>query len=235
MMVGPLAMVIGLLGPVGLIASARADYSLSFDQANYTVGVGQVFDVRVFLVETPGTSVLQTDGLFGAGMDLNYNLPPAVSDPAQVTSVSPPIGLDPTANLFTSITPSIGSNAGVATLIWDNGIGPILFPSNGSNEILVGTFEFTAGLTAGQVTNLSLDIPTTLGGQFVTGVGDVLDASISVGTATITVGRSVPEPSSLILVVCGLICVCSYGWRSASKRQTTEAGMIGAKLGLLLA
>ena len=219
MMVCPMVMVIGLLGPVDLIVSARAGLTLRFDQANYTVGAGQVFDAQVFLVEGPGTNVLQTDGLFGAGMDLNFNLAPSVSDPAQVTSVAPPVGLDSTANVITSITPSVGSNAGVATLIWDNGIGPILFPSAGSDEILVGTFQFTAGLTPGQVTNLSLDIPTGLGGQFVTGAGDVLDASISTGTATITVASAVPEPSSLVLLAGGLICVCGYARRARQQSK----------------
>ena len=80
------ALAVALLGLVCMVSPARAGFILAFDNPHVAVNPGEVFDIRVSLVETGGTTVLNNEGLDGAGVTLSFNLSPMVSDPAQVLS-----------------------------------------------------------------------------------------------------------------------------------------------------
>ena len=186
------ALAVALLGLV-VWFPRPAGHMLAFDNPHVAVNPGEVFDIRVFLVETGGTTVLNNEGLEGAGVTLSFNLSPMVSDPAQVLSSDANPGVDPLlgAVVNTPVTPATATTAGTAPLMWSVGLGPTITTTD--SQILIGTFEFQAGMTLGQVTQIS--VAPLSGDQFVTGQGNVIpEASIAAATGTITV-TAVPEPA----------------------------------------
>jgi hypothetical protein len=188
--------------------TARADFVLGFGQTNYSVDPSQGIDVPVFLTET-GTTILTTDGLNSVGLVVSFNLPILVSDPAQVTLITPNPGVNDIDDfLSTTINPATGSTTGTAELMFSIVLSDVLKPEAGSSSILVGTFHFVAGSVLGEVTNLSTGILPG-GSQFLSGTGQELDSMITTGTASISV-RSVPEPSGMVLMGAGILSLGGY-------------------------
>ena len=90
----------------------------------------------------------------------------------------------------------------------------------GSFRILIGTFRFTAGLIGGETTTIrAADIPD-FSDDWITGADGQLDDVISAGRATITVNTSaVPEPSSAIAMVIGLLGAGGFGLAGQRRRS----------------
>ena len=200
-------MVLGLAS-----SSAQAGFILGFGQTNYQVGPGQGIDVPVYLTES-STDILATAGLNSAGLVVSFNLPPMVSDPAQVTTITPNPGVNDVNDFIsTSITPATGSTIGTAELMFSIVLSDVLKPPPGSSSVLLGTFHFVAGSVPDQVTNLSTGIVSD-GPQFLSGTGQNLDSMITTSTATIT--AAVPEPSGIVLVLVGtgILSVIGYACR----------------------
>jgi hypothetical protein len=216
--------------------SSRADFVLGFGQTNYLVGPGQGVDVSVFLSES-GTNILATDGLNSAGLVVSFNLPPMVSNPAQVTSITPNPGVNDVDDFVTSsINPATASAAGTAELLFSVVLSDVLKPPPGSSSVLLGAFHFDAGSVPGQVTSLTVAIAPG-GSQFLSGTGQALDSMITTGTATITT-LPVPEPSSGVFLVeaaaLGLLCLAGDRRRrktaaSTNPRVVTERGRVAER------
>ena len=209
-------------------ASADYDYQFVFDATNYTASPGQVIPVKVYLQETVdgGSSPWFTtagQGLFSGGVRIYFDLPPIPSDRAEVVSsaniIKNPLFTDPSA-----LTPVAGgSSAGLSAAVNDPFTqliqGTVVNAS--TSRILLGTFNFTAGLIPYEVTNLEasdfdLGSPITQNVVFDSNTFNSvdLDTLILPGFATITV---IPEPSSLALW--GLGGVALTGWQFRRSRR----------------
>ena len=201
------------------LGDAHADFMYQFAQSAYQVNPGQTVDVAVFLRETvaPGDmSLLATEGLFGAGVRIRWDVPPVPTQPARVLAV---------ADIFDN--PAFGTVSGLDVLLTSAGLAEnvglspdgVLASGSGPNfDILLGTFRFTAGTIGGEVTHLratdfdpaSFDTLTNINGT-------PLDDLIADANATITVknkgGATVPEPSSLPLLFVGMTLVALWRHR----------------------
>ncbi len=215
------------------VAEAGSVYQFAFDQLTYEVDPGTQVLVNVFLQEqvSAGTSsVLATDGLIGAGVRVSFDLSPLPSDPAKVLGVSGVLPNDGSGG-FTGGLYHLGVASGsYAELSETVGLSspPIMGTDLGGGlfEILIGTFRFTAGSIAGQTTLIQAgDIPGF--SEIVTNTGEVLDALIAPGTASIHVrGEAVPEPSSWIVLALGLIGVGGYGLTQYPLRTSSGRPML---------
>jgi hypothetical protein len=197
--------------------TARADfmYQFAFDQANYNVAPGGTVDVQVFLQETVSggsTSRLSSDGLISAGVKVRFD-ESAPSDPAKILATAD-MSFNPAFNstVLDLRTLSAGTSGQLTEAV---GLGsPAVHATGGPTtfSVLVGTYHFTAGSTAGQVTHLRATLPSLASN--VTGTGLRLDPLIGDGSATITTGAQVvPEPSSLVLLAIGVLSTCCFTWR----------------------
>jgi hypothetical protein len=210
-------MALAALWALGGGTAQAALYEFSFNQSNFTVSPGGTVDVPVFLRETvsPGeVSLLHDFGLVGAGVKVTFDVPPVPAHPARVLSAADIIP-NPAFDLIgdRSVTP--GSSAQLlegtflAPAVKAQGSGPVY-------DILLGTFRFTAGSEAGEVTHLRAgDFDITGNFNVVNTLPPtVLDPLIREGTATITVVLAVvPEPAALILTALGGAGLLGYAWR----------------------
>ncbi|MFK8115239.1 MAG: PEP-CTERM sorting domain-containing protein [Rubripirellula sp.] len=199
-------------------ASAALVYS--FSEANYEVTAGSTVDVTVFLQQQDATGDpidLTIDGLVSAGVRVTFDTTPP-SDRAEVL-----LEADITPNpLFddTSFGPEFDLVAGESAGFVDS-VDDVFAPITGNN-ILLGTFRFTAGSVIGEVTNVravdfGIDDDTFAGDFDFT----ILDGAIGQGISTITV-TAVPEPSSLgLLLVGGTVVVMSR--RRRRRRKSVES------------
>ena len=175
--------------------SVHAGFMYSFGQTNFDVVAGGTVDVPVYLlqVDAMGDPVnLTIDGIFSGGVRVFFNVTPP-SDPAAVLSLA---DIVPNPMFDTDLPPDfdlvVGESAGFVDSI------DFFSPALMGNNILLGTFTFTAGNVIGEVTNLraedfsSAPNETIANDPFFT----PLDNLIGTGGATITV-TAVPEPSSL--------------------------------------
>jgi hypothetical protein len=196
---------------VGLGHSAPAwtvTYEYRTDQAKYTVAPGGTAPVNVFLRETfaPGDpTFLDTEGLLTAGVRVHFDVPTVPTDPAEVLTTAD-IAINPAFNGPTFSDVVAGSSAGFFGAV-DFFSPTVTTPTGpGFNEILLGTFTFTAGLVPGEVTNLlATDFDTSTDETLTGNSFLVLDPLIADATATITVVT--PEPSTQVLGVAGLMTV----------------------------
>ena len=194
---------------------ATADIIYAFDQSNYEVAPNGTVDVSVFLRQiapSAGDPVdLGGDGIVSGGVRVFFNDTPP-SDRAEVlalTDISPNPLFDE-AFLGADFDLDPGVSAGFVDSVDD-----VFSPLTGSS-ILLGTFRFTAGSIAGEVTNL---LATDFSGFDETVGGDLaftsLDNFIGQGTATITVAAAVPEPSTFLMLAGIFVIGLGYRRRSA--------------------
>jgi hypothetical protein len=175
-------------------ATARADYSFQFTdgsgatQTNFTVGLGQTVDVRVYLLQSGADTGLTTSGLRSGGAGVSYNQ--AIANVASTGAITPNPAFD---------TSSKGLGTGNATVNVSQVLNPpVTAPTTGAdaNRILLGTFTFT-GISGGTTTVATFDPHPAPTDDNVLGNGTVLDAGILNSSVAITV--AVPEPSTLLL------------------------------------
>jgi hypothetical protein len=193
-----------------------ASYSYAFDAANYLVAPSTKVHVNVYLKETVGigeTAILghAGAGLFGAGVKLQFDLPPQPANPAKVLTT-----LDITANsLFddlstTDVSDVSASLAENTTNIIDFVHGAQPDPSKDEYWLLIGTFAFMAGATPGEVTPILATRYSDTASVVITGDGVELDNRIAGTHGAITV---VPEPSALALAsIASLLIVAFRCW-----------------------
>ena len=211
----------------GSIASAAYEYRYVFDATNYSVSPGQVVPVSVYLQETVngGSTPWFTStnmGLFSGGVRIVFDQSPP-SDRAEVLSTANifknPLFTDPSTTL--NVVP--GSSAGLIAAVNDPFTqliqGTVVNAS--TSRILLGTFNFTAGLVPNEVTNLLATDYVTPANQNVVFNSDTfdsvdLDAVILPANATITV---VPEPSSLALLGLGGAALVGWQFRRSRRQQ----------------
>jgi hypothetical protein len=175
-----------------------------FDRSNYTVAPGGTVAVTVFVQETvkpsDDSSLLGPgrDGLIRGGVVVQVGLP-APTKPARVRSTSAIAGNSgfDLAIIPQIPSPSTSACAGILELSQSPVFGEVVSRSATCQSVLlpIGTFTFTAGPVAGEVTFLTAmameDAGDIAGGSNVTNSGIVLDPVIQPGTAMITVSKSV--------------------------------------------
>ena len=178
--------------------TSKAALIVDFGQSSYGVAPGASVDVQVFIRQTGVDSILSDEGLFSAGLQVRFNLPPFNSDPAQVTAVV----ANPAFNTVTAPppTPASGTSSGSADLeVADFSATGAVFPT--MNRILLGTFTFQAGLTGTTLIDVADLNPGVGFDDFITGAGTILDDQLTFGTTQIQITGVVPEPGSLTLAM----------------------------------
>lgn len=218
-----------LPGPV------RADLVLAFtpDAAPITFSVvaGQTITIPVYLVErnqAPFTNILSSEGLFSAGVRLNYS---TVAGSATVTGGG--AVLNPAFDVPTSGFPMVDNVSGFASVSGAT-LNLAGVPATGTPpSVLVGSFTFL-GNQVNNVTTINTAKPQALlFPEFLSNTsGTVLETQtfaniffaggnsnqpISYST-TLTTVASVPEPATWVLL--GLSGACSLiSWRYWNRRM----------------
>jgi hypothetical protein len=201
----------------GIAGAAEPSYAFAFARASYQVVPGGSVTVPVYLKETvgSGTSVLDSNGvgMFGAGVVLSFDGPsPNWAKVMATAGILPNAAFNDTVSGrkgFTGTTAALSEVTDFSVFVHADDPTPGL----AQYLMIIGTFEFTAGLTPGEVTTISTggnplgDVNIT-GGDFV-----ALDGVIANASATITV---IPEPSALVLI--GVATLCLFAAR-CSQRQ----------------
>jgi hypothetical protein len=173
--------------------TTRADLAWQFTDSsgnvvagnNFTVGQGQTVGINVYLLEFNGGTILSTQKLASAGVQLDGNNGNAAVNSAANITPNP---------AFDDFTRSVNTSTNTATLNVGLIANPVVSP-DAQNRVLIGTFAFS-GNTIGSTTAVTVDPHPSA--DTVTGTGTVLDALINNSTATITV-VAVPEPNSMLL------------------------------------
>ena len=198
----------------GLANAADPSYSFAFGKTDYRVAPGTTVDIPVYLQETvgSGTSVLDANGvgMFGAGVALSFSS--SSSSPASVLTTA---GITANAAFTSTADKRTAVTGATATLSETTDFLSFVHaddatPGQSKYLMTIGTFQFTAGTTLGEVTKISTG-SNPLGDVNITG-GDLvaLDGTIANVSATITV---VPEPSVCMLMGTGLLGSAAYAWR----------------------
>jgi hypothetical protein len=207
-----------LVASLLLGSSAKAGFQFQFTDSSgnaasgFTIsGPGSTVDIRVYLLQTGGSTNLSANGLVDGGVALQFSssAPFTVSSAANITPNSAQFA----GTNNTSVTTSSGTTT--ATLQVHNST-PVLAPTSGANanRILLGTFTFT-GLSNGSAVVVTA-LPDPNSANNVDGAGNNLDSMITNSNAAITV---VPEPSALLLT--GLLAVggvAGTAWRRSRRR-----------------
>jgi hypothetical protein len=188
----------------------RAGVMYAFEHTNYTVAAGGTVDVRVYLEQTGGETILTDFGIIGASVNVLLNEVPGPLDPAEVLNdfdISPSTAFDDP--VLTEVLHDPGVSAGLVGVV-DIGSPPIT-----GNSIYLGTFTFTAGSIDGEVTMLrATDLSPFV--ETVAFNGIELDGLIVDGFSQITVtSAAVPEPASS--AVAGAMVL--VGWCVRNRRH----------------
>jgi hypothetical protein len=217
-------------------ADAGIMYSFQFDQSNYDVSPNGVVNVEVFLrqtgtPDTGETNVLGGTGAVGmTGTGVRVTFPTSPND-AQVLSVSDIMGNGAFDNFgfgpFTSVS------AGSALLSQATSGAPVFGTTVASDtyDLLLGTFQFTAGGVAGQVTTIGTSLPLFPNSNDNVANTTPLPTSLTSileGSATITVTgeepppspdgfQAAPEPCSLSLSLTGTALILC--WTQGKRRR----------------
>jgi hypothetical protein len=174
-------------------------------------GVGQTVDVQVYLVETNG-SVLSTERLFAAGVQMRFDSPSGVAAVLSPDHVTPNAAFNDPGSIEKLVT-AASAKLSEAT------DGLTLVSPDAQNRILLGTFRFT-GLSEGSVSLTLLRFNPAPDDRIITGQANVLDALVTQQLpVTISV---VPEPGSLALM--GLAAFGMTGIACIRRRKTRLAG-----------
>jgi len=195
-------------------STSNAGVIYAFGQSNYNVAAGGSIDIDVYLQQTMGETILTNHGLFGASVNLFFNEPPVPSDPAEVLSdldINPNLAFDDL--VLTQVFRDPGVSAGLV------GVLDLLSPAIKGSSIHLGTFSFTAGLVAGEVTKLRATDLSIFLDETIAGDGTILDGLIVDGFSQITVtsAAAVPEPASGTLAGTAVL----IGWYLRRRRQST--------------
>lgn len=183
--------------------TTRAGFILEFGRSQYLAAPRSNVEVDLYLVETPGSNVLATDGLITALTRISFNEGPFAVDPAQAVAVAINPGFDLSGS--TDIAPATGTAPGTIDIRPAALIAPVTAPAAMPDRILLATITFVAGAASGDVTSLRAGLletdPTFQ--NFVTG-GDPaigLDQDLRFGSSFIA---TIPEPGSLALLAIAL-------------------------------
>ncbi len=212
--------------------TARAEYVYTFDSSTYTAAPGSTVTANVYLLGTGGdASELYNYGLLAAGIGIHWSAGnPA---PSQLAYVASPSDIIPNSAVFddTPSTEIIGPDQTAHTAGFsedinnsNGGAGGAYNdpPANTSYQILLGSFIFTVGNTVGDKTVISLYDLNPGSTDTLTNAGtSVDDTNPGYGSAVIKVaGAAVPEPSSLVLLATGGLCLLA---RARIRRRPARA------------
>lgn len=210
----------------GGTANADLVFAFQFDQSNYVASPGGQVAIEVFLRQTgtPGageTNVLGGSGAVGVtGTGVTITFPVGTND-AQVLNASDISGNSAFDNAgfgpFTSVS---GGSAllSQAVIFGSPVLGTAVSGLTNTYDCFLGTFQFTAGLQAGQVTPISAAIPLFPNSNDNVAATSPLPTgltSIAGGGATITVEggvAAVPEPSTLGPCLITIVCLGGLAW-----------------------
>ena len=200
-----------LVGSVLLCDPARGDVTFSYyvSQPNYDVLPGNSIGVPVYLQEAvtdPDVSLLVAeDGLFSAGV-LVQRTASSLGQPVVITLTGTSANEADFDDLFGPTITVVDDHASIfemRDLGNDSGVlGDETFTGSGVRRILLGTFTFMAGATAGEVTTFQVADNTTDDTRTWTSF-TLLDPIYST-SFTVTV---VPVPSSILLCITGLFTI----------------------------
>jgi hypothetical protein len=212
-----------VLAGLASVSPARADFVWEFNAAglpstNFVIpGVGSTVGVQIYLKETNGGTILSTQKLFSAGVQVTFNSPSgvaAVLAPSSIQSNPAFDDFNPTTDRSTSATSAKLTEA--VTNI-SNSVAP-----DSQNRILFGAFTFT-GQSVGTVTITATRFNPAPDDRIITGAGTVLDALIPNGSAQINVlGTATPEPGSLLLASLAGLALAGGGARRRFRRPAAQ-------------
>lgn len=202
-----------------------ADVIYAFEHTNYNVAAGGTVDIKVYLEQTGGETILTDFGIISASVNVLFNEVPGPLEPAQVLN-----DFDITPNSFfddpilTEVFHDPGVSAGLV------GVVDIGSPVITGNSIYLGTFTFTAGSIVGEVTELRATDLSLLFEDTVALNGTELDGLIADGFSQITVtSAAVPEPASSAVAGAMVLvgwCVRKRRHRQAKSRSCDVAGVL---------
>jgi hypothetical protein len=192
----------------------RAGVMYAFEHTNYTVAAGGTVDIKVYLEQTGGETILTDFGIIGASVNVLFNEVPGPLDPAEVLNdfdISPSTAFDDP--VLTEVFHDPGVSAGLVGVV-DIGSAPLT-----GSSIYLGTFTFTAGAIDGEVTMLRATDLSLLFEDTVAFDGTELDGLIGDGFSQITVtSAAVPEPASS--AVAGAMVLVGWCVRKRRHRRT---------------
>lgn len=220
----------GLFLLATLLQAVKADLVLSFTPdatpITFSVLVGQTVSVPVYLVQrnqAPLTTILSAEGLFSAGVRLNYD-----TIAGSATVIANGAVLNPAFNTNTSGYPVINNASGFASVSGATTNFNGVQASGNPPSVLVGTFTFL-GNEVGNITTLNTAKPQGLSfPEFLSNTnGTVLEtqnfANIFFGegnvnnpisySTTVTTIAAVPEPGTWALIITAVAAVLIVTYR----------------------
>jgi hypothetical protein len=203
-------------------AAAAPVYSFVFGQTSYSATPGGKVAVPVYWQETVGTGEtavldpLSAVGMFNQGVQVRWNDPTVPSHPATVASTA-----DIACNSAFSDTMfrDLSVSSDYAQLSEDTtDVSTFVYGTEISANVwrqLIGTFTFTAGSVAGEVTHLRATRYVNSqgpGDYIIDANGGSYDGVTAEATATITV-LATPEPGSIVLLFIAGLGLLVRAWR----------------------